>query len=112
MLERDGDAEELKFETEDDERAFEEYRAKRMEEMRRCRGQASYTGVLDIAADSFKREVFDAFDNQNIDTPNCIPYNSHTLHSILSTFCAIHSLLHATHTLYLAYQTSNSRYKS
>jgi len=64
VLERDGDAEELKFETEDDERAFEEYRAKRMEEMRRCRGQASFTGVLDIAADSFKREVFDAFDNK------------------------------------------------
>ena len=109
MLERDGDAEELKFETEDDERAFEEYRAKRMEEMRRCRGQESFTGVLDIAADSFKREVFDAFDNQNIDTPHYILYTSHTLRSILSTFFVIHSLLHATHTLYLAYQTSNSQ---
>jgi hypothetical protein len=92
VLDRDGDAEELKFETEDDERAFEEYRAKRIEEMRRCRGQSSFSGVLDIAADSFKREVRDAFGNQasTLNTPYSsysTLYTSHILYYTLFTQC-------------------------
>lgn len=64
VLEREGDAEELEFETEEDERAFEAYRAKRMEELRGGGGaHRSFSGVLDIAADSFRREVTDAADD-------------------------------------------------
>eukprot|EP00281_Chroomonas_sp_CCMP1168_P002840 CAMPEP_0206270030 /NCGR_PEP_ID=MMETSP0047_2-20121206/32647_1 /ASSEMBLY_ACC=CAM_ASM_000192 /TAXON_ID=195065 /ORGANISM="Chroomonas mesostigmatica_cf, Strain CCMP1168" /LENGTH=228 /DNA_ID=CAMNT_0053698637 /DNA_START=24 /DNA_END=708 /DNA_ORIENTATION=- len=58
------DADALEFETEEDERFFEEYKAKRLEELRQGAKARSYSGVMDIAADSFRQEVTDAANDE------------------------------------------------